>query len=74
MGVGEPCGLEGTNIINSGNGTTAWLDATGVLHEYPSEPILQATQKNGGCPSGETRLSTEVYSTMTKGVRYEFNI
>lgn len=67
MGVGEPCGLEGSNIRNSDNNKLYWLSPKGELHYYPDQETWDATIKNGGCPSGESDLPTSVISTMAMG-------
>ena len=67
MGIGEPCGLEGTNVRNETNGKIYWMAQDGKLHYYPDEETWQATQKNGGCPSGYTNLTNDVLSTMSVG-------
>jgi hypothetical protein len=67
MGVGEPCGLEGTNIRNVGNDKLYWLSPKGVLHHYPDQETWDATMTNGGCPSGQTDLPNSVVSTMQIG-------
>jgi len=67
MGVGEPCGLEGTNVRNSDNNKLYWLSPKGELHYYPEQETWDATIKNGGCPSGESNLPSNVISTMAIG-------
>lgn len=67
MGIGEPCGLEGTNVRNSETGVIAWLSPEGVLHHYPDNQTWKATQKSGGCPDGYTDLTNETYSSMRQG-------
>jgi len=67
MGMGEPCGLEGTNIRNSNNNWVYWLSPKGSLHHYPNQQIWDATVKDGGCSSGYTNLTNNVVSTMVTG-------
>ena len=67
LGTGEPCGLEGTNVRNPESGEIAWLTPQGVLRHYPDEETMKSAQKNGGCPTGYSDLTSEAYSSMNKG-------
>lgn len=64
---GQPCNLDGKIIKNSKHGQVAWVDQAGTKHYYKNEQILQATIRNGGCPSNEITVSDEVYNMFPRG-------
>lgn len=62
MGIGEPCGLEGTNINNDDTSAKAWVDVKGFRHEYPNE--ISWSNRKQSCTSSPSTVSNSQYEAI----------
>ena len=64
MGVGQACGMAGTNIKNKTTGEVAWVDIKGFKHIY-SSPVWDA--KDSTCNTSVTSLEASSYDAIPSG-------
>ena len=65
MGIGEICRGGGWNAMDSGSGTTAWVDNQGYKHIY-----TDFRNRNKSCPADSTKITSIQFNAIPKGANY----
>ena len=64
MGIGQACGMAGTNIKNKTTGEVAWVDIKGYKHIYSSSVW---DKKDSTCDTSTTTLEGSSYDAIPSG-------
>ena len=65
MGIGEICRSGGWNAMDSGTGTTAWVDNQGFKHKYNN-----FRDRNSTCPASYDRITSKQFHAIPTGKAY----
>lgn len=62
MGIGEKCKLGGWNAMDTGSGTTAWIDNLGYRHLY-----RDFRNKHKSCPENVEKITSIQFNAIPRG-------